>query len=60
MPLIAFVIPTLIPWYFWNEDLMVSWYACVFRYTWSLHGTWLVNSAAHIYGMKPYDKLAFM
>lgn len=26
------------------------------RYCISLHGTWLVNSAAHFYGMKPYDK----
>lgn len=26
------------------------------RYTISLHGTWLVNSAAHFYGMRPYDK----
>ncbi|KAJ8961745.1 hypothetical protein NQ318_021346, partial [Aromia moschata] len=25
-------------------------------YTVSLNGTWLVNSAAHIYGTKPYDK----
>lgn len=28
----------------------------MFRYCLSLHGTWLVNSAAHFYGMKPYEK----
>ncbi|KAI4459385.1 acyl-coa desaturase [Holotrichia oblita] len=56
MPLCAFILPTVIPWYFWNEDLLTSWYLCMLRYAWSLHSTWLVNSAAHIYGMKPYDK----
>jgi stearoyl-CoA desaturase (Delta-9 desaturase) len=28
----------------------------VLRYVLSLNGTWLVNSAAHIWGVKPYDK----
>ncbi|XP_076251571.1 acyl-CoA Delta-9 desaturase-like [Rhynchophorus ferrugineus] len=28
----------------------------VTRYIWSLNVTWLVNSAAHIWGMKPYDR----
>jgi stearoyl-CoA desaturase (Delta-9 desaturase) len=28
----------------------------MFRYVVILHRTWLVNSAAHIYGNKPYDK----
>ena len=26
------------------------------RYVAVLHFTWLVNSAAHMFGMKPYDK----
>jgi len=26
------------------------------RYIWVLHATWLVNSAAHLAGEKPYDK----
>ncbi|XP_015116414.1 acyl-CoA Delta(11) desaturase [Diachasma alloeum] len=56
MPLICFLIPTWIPIYFWNERPMYSWYITVFRYTLSLNLTWLVNSAAHIWGTKPYDK----
>lgn len=57
MPIITFVIPTMIPMYFWGETFSNSWYvATVFRYTFGLNGTWLVNSAAHIWGMKPYDK----
>ena len=27
----------------------------VVRYVLVLHATWLVNSAAHMFGMKPYD-----
>ena len=27
----------------------------VLRYVSFLHATWLVNSAAHMFGMKPYD-----
>ena len=27
----------------------------VLRYVSVLHATWLVNSAAHMFGMKPYD-----
>ncbi|XP_069668650.1 acyl-CoA Delta-9 desaturase-like [Periplaneta americana] len=57
MPLLCFVIPAWIPVYFWGEDPWVSWYvASIMRYTLSLNGTWLVNSAAHMWGTKPYDK----
>uniref|UniRef100_A0A0V0GDS0 Putative fatty acid desaturase n=1 Tax=Triatoma dimidiata TaxID=72491 RepID=A0A0V0GDS0_TRIDM len=57
MPLFCFIMPTIIPIYFWNEGVWNAWYiAGVLRYTLSLNGTWLVNSAAHIWGTKPYDK----
>ena len=50
-------IPTVAPWYFWNESPLYAFLVCgAFRYTISLHVTWLVNSAAHLYGAKPYDK----
>ena len=52
----AFV-PTIIPWYFFGEDLLYSFLLCgVFRYIHSLHNTWLVNSAAHLWGKRTYDK----
>ena len=50
-------LPILVPWYFWNESLMVSFlfvFAC--RYVMSLHCTWLVNSVAHLWGNRPYDQ----
>lgn len=56
MPVFCFLLPTWIPCHYWNEKAMYAWYATLFRYTLSLNLTWLVNSAAHIWGMKPYDK----
>ncbi|EEB11651.1 fatty acid desaturase, putative [Pediculus humanus corporis] len=56
MPLLCFVMPTLVPYYLVNETFWNAWYISIFRYMLSLHITWLVNSAAHIWGVKPYDK----
>ncbi|XP_020298079.1 acyl-CoA Delta(11) desaturase-like isoform X2 [Pseudomyrmex gracilis] len=50
------VVPTMVPWLAWNESLWYSWAGNVTRFCLSLHCTWLVNSAAHIWGMRPYDK----
>ncbi|XP_015189781.1 PREDICTED: acyl-CoA Delta(11) desaturase-like, partial [Polistes dominula] len=57
MPLMCFIIPTLIPIYFWGEGLRNAWYATVTRYVLSLNFTGLVNSAAHVWGVKPYDSV---
>ncbi|XP_073993498.1 acyl-CoA Delta-9 desaturase-like isoform X2 [Rhodnius prolixus] len=55
--LLCFVMPVLVPIYFWNENLLVSFFALdVVRYTFALNSTWSVNSIAHIWGTKPYDK----
>ncbi|CAG0922657.1 unnamed protein product, partial [Notodromas monacha] len=54
---ICFGMPVLVPWYFWNENVIFSFFICVcLRYCVTLNLTWLVNSAAHIWGNKPYDK----
>lgn len=46
----------MLPYYFMGSSLKVCFFTCsMLRYCISLHGTWLVNSAAHFYGMKPYD-----
>ncbi|XP_034484964.1 stearoyl-CoA desaturase 5 [Drosophila innubila] len=56
MPICCFVVPMMIPYYFMGTSLKVCFFTCsMLRYALSLHGTWLVNSAAHFYGMKPYD-----
>ncbi|XP_076460067.1 stearoyl-CoA desaturase 5-like isoform X2 [Babylonia areolata] len=57
MVLCCFVIPTLVPWYVWGESLWNSYFlASILRYTLGLNATWLVNSAAHMWGNKPYDR----
>ncbi|XP_044156067.1 acyl-CoA desaturase-like [Bufo gargarizans] len=53
----CFIFPTVVPWYFWNESLYTAFYVPgLLRYTLVLNATWLVNSAAHMYGNRPYDK----
>jgi len=54
--LAGFVLPTLLPHLLWGESLATAYFMAVVRYVAVLHFTWLVNSAAHLFGMKPYDK----
>ncbi|XP_054266123.1 acyl-CoA Delta-9 desaturase-like [Macrosteles quadrilineatus] len=56
LPICCFALPTWIPMHFWGESFWTAWNLNILRYTLSLNGTWLVNSAAHIWGMKPYDR----
>ncbi|CAH1957817.1 unnamed protein product [Acanthoscelides obtectus] len=55
--LCCFIVPTIIPPFLYGE----TWYTsimgvCFVRYVVSLNSTWAVNSFAHFYGNKPYDK----
>lgn len=55
--LFSVIIPTLIPYYVWGETYLASYCVAVtLRYCHTLHMTWLVNSAAHMFGNRPYDK----
>nr|AFP97552.1 stearoyl-CoA desaturase 1b [Sparus aurata] len=55
--ILCFLVPMLVPWYFWGESLAVAYFVPgLLRYTVMLNATWLVNSAAHIWGNRPYDK----
>ncbi|XP_033123116.1 stearoyl-CoA desaturase 5-like [Anneissia japonica] len=56
MPLMCFVLPTIIPT-LWNESLWNAYFvAAVLRYCIALNCTWMVNSFAHFWGNRPYDK----
>jgi len=59
LPLVVFfcfLLPTAIPVYFWKEVPLVAFYtAALFRYAFTLHATWFINSAAHTFGYRPYD-----
>lgn len=51
------LIPTAVPCILWQEKVFTSFiFSFMIRYLVTLHGTWLVNSAAHTLGTRPYDK----
>ena len=53
----SIIVPTLIPWLCWGEDpVKAMMFVGFLRYVYSLHATWLVNSAAHLWGQRPYDR----
>ncbi|CAH0390828.1 unnamed protein product [Bemisia tabaci] len=52
----CFIIPSVVPWLAWGEPLWLAAGANIFvRYVLNLNFTWFVNSAAHIWGYKPFD-----
>lgn len=55
--LCAFVLPTLVPVLFWNETWTRAFISqAIIRHVVTLNATWSVNSFAHFYGSKPYNK----
>ena len=55
--IMSLLIPTVAPWYIWGEYPLYSFLICgMLRYVYSLHNAWLVNSAAHLWGKRPYNK----
>lgn len=55
--LVCFVMPSVVPWSMWGESLWTAYMvAGVLRYCICLNFTFLVNSAAHLWGTRPYDK----
>uniref|UniRef100_A0A1I7TRK8 FA_desaturase domain-containing protein n=1 Tax=Caenorhabditis tropicalis TaxID=1561998 RepID=A0A1I7TRK8_9PELO len=59
LPLVGifcFAIPTFVPVYFWGESPLIAFYtAALFRYCFTLHATWCINSVSHWIGWKAYD-----
>ncbi|XP_065215054.1 acyl-CoA Delta-9 desaturase-like [Planococcus citri] len=54
---IGFLIPLVIPVYFWDESWYWATISQIFmRYVVSLNITWGLNSFAHMFGNRPYDK----
>ncbi|KAI1283770.1 Stearoyl-CoA desaturase 5 [Halotydeus destructor] len=53
----ALILPVCIPVYAWSESWVTAFLLpFVMRYLITLHGTWFVNSAAHMWGDRPYNK----
>lgn len=53
---LCFFLPICVPVYVWDEKWDVSIFGTMFRYVWSLHATFLVNSFAHMFGNRPYNR----
>lgn len=53
--LIAGVIPTAIPMYFWGETYWNSVFLNLLRINLTMHSVFLSNSIAHKWGYRPYD-----
>lgn len=57
---ICFLMPAQIASRYWGENFWNAFFvAGALRYCIVLHFTWLVNSAAHLYGDHPYDVLSY-
>ncbi|XP_072744270.1 acyl-CoA Delta(11) desaturase-like isoform X2 [Anoplolepis gracilipes] len=53
----GFILPTALPVYFWNETWSRAIISQVFiRYMITLNSVWTINSIAHAWGTRPYDK----
>ncbi|XP_076327156.1 acyl-CoA desaturase-like isoform X2 [Tachypleus tridentatus] len=54
--LFSFYFPTMIPVWLWGEKVWLAFLTSgILRYAITLHVTWLVNSAAHYWGNRPYN-----
>nr|AKM28431.1 stearoyl-coA desaturase 1 [Aphis gossypii] len=53
--ILAMLMPMVVPFVLWGETLWNGFFVCfLFRLMAVLNLTWLVNSAAHLYGNKPF------
>ncbi|CAL1269598.1 unnamed protein product [Larinioides sclopetarius] len=53
----CFILPTIIPVYFWGESWLDSFcVAGMLKYVLQIHSIFFVNSVAHMYGYRPFDK----
>jgi stearoyl-CoA desaturase (Delta-9 desaturase) len=56
----CFIWPAQVAYYGWGENFWNAFFVAGFlRYVVVLHNTWLVNSAAHLYGDHPYDTSSY-
>lgn len=57
MPILSFVLPTIACHYVFGTSYWYSFVTMgVLRYLVSLHITWLINSAGHFWGSRPFEK----
>ena len=55
--LLAIGIPVFIPYYYWSENFWIAFWVCfTLRFITTLNIAFFVNSVAHMFGNRPYDK----
>lgn len=55
--LLVIALPVLVPCYYWGERPWVAFWVCfTLRFTTTLNIAFFVNSVAHMFGNRPYDK----
>ncbi|KAG5307791.1 ACO11 desaturase, partial [Pseudoatta argentina] len=54
---LCFVLPAVVPVYVWNETWDTSISSVIIRYVWALNSTFSVNSFAHLWGNRPYNRI---
>ncbi|EFN78053.1 acyl-CoA Delta(11) desaturase [Harpegnathos saltator] len=55
--LLTIALPVVVPYYYWSESLWISfWVNFNFRFCVTLNIAFFVNSVAHMWGQRPYDK----
>uniref|UniRef100_A0A2M4BPJ9 Putative fatty acid desaturase n=1 Tax=Anopheles marajoara TaxID=58244 RepID=A0A2M4BPJ9_9DIPT len=55
--LLVIAMPVLVPCYYWGERPWVAFWVCfTLRFTTTLNIAFFVNSVAHMFGNRPYDK----
>jgi len=53
----CYIMPGMVASYGWGENGWTAFLvASVLRYNWTLHCTWMINSIAHMFGNRPFDK----
>ncbi|XP_020286505.1 acyl-CoA Delta(11) desaturase-like isoform X2 [Pseudomyrmex gracilis] len=55
-PIFTFILPTLVPVYFWNETWSRAFVSQTIRALFVLHAMFSINSVAHMWGARPYNK----
>nr|XP_034836871.1 acyl-CoA Delta(11) desaturase-like [Maniola hyperantus] len=53
---LCFVLPTIIPMYFFGETLNTAWHLTILGFTIRINMVLFINSVGHLWGNKPYDK----
>ncbi|XP_050307238.1 acyl-CoA Delta-9 desaturase-like [Anthonomus grandis grandis] len=56
MTFACFTFPVAVPMYFWNESFKNAFCLNILRYLIIVHNTLTINSFAHRFGFKPYDR----